>query len=201
MKSIFSQVSREISRIVTPIWQSLSILGKVLISIPLTIMILCLFSLTFPILLTLVVSIIPLMFLVNRWFFILTSGRRYVQFSAGDMKVPTFYSTVASHGKNGDEAVYFFLMSTVGVVFGGMHCAGWFRVFYFPSSDEATMWQVSSRVLTGIAFLLPLVFLSRRHHDPVTTWLSTASLCYFCFSNHRICTIMSYFVSRRFHLP
>ena len=70
-------------------------------------------------------------------------------FKRGDMKVPTFYST--SQGTSGDEFVFF--MSVVGVVFGGIHCAGWF--FTFPSSDEATLWRVCSVILTGIAFLLP----------------------------------------------
>ena len=68
------------------------------------------------------------------------------------MKVPTFYST----SKDGEEVAYIFFMSIVGVVFGGIHCAGWF--FSFPSSDEAMLWRVSSAVITGIAFLLPLLF-------------------------------------------
>jgi len=46
-------------------------------------------------------------------------------------------------------------MPVVGIVFGGIHCIGWF--FNFPSSDEAILWRVSSVVLTGIAFLLPLI--------------------------------------------
>ena len=65
------------------------------------------------------------------------------------MKVPTFYSI--SHDRSKDEFVFF--MSAFGVVFGGIHCAGWF--FNFPSSDEAMLWRVCSVVLTGIAFLLP----------------------------------------------
>ena len=48
-----------------------------------------------------------------------------------------------------------FVMSAVGVVFGGIHCVGWF--FYFPSSDEAILWRVSSAILTGTAFLLPVL--------------------------------------------
>ena len=72
------------------------------------------------------------------------------------MKVPTFYSTNNNNNNNGDEVAYILFMSVVGVVFGGIHCAGWF--FDFPSSDEALMWRVSSAVLTGVAFLLPLLF-------------------------------------------
>ena len=70
----------------------------------------------------------------------------------GDMKVPTFYST--SVDING--VAFIFVMSVVGSVFGGIHCAGWF--FNFPSSDEATLWRVSSGILTTIAFLLPVLF-------------------------------------------
>ena len=72
-------------------------------------------------------------------------------FNVGDMKVPTFYSSVG-----GEMIAYILFMPLVGVVFGGIHCVGWF--FNFPSSDEATLWRVSSTVLTGIAFLLPILF-------------------------------------------
>ena len=51
-------------------------------------------------------------------------------FNIGDMKVPTFYSSV-----RGDIIVYIVFMPVVGVVFGGIHFVGWF--FNFPSSDEA----------------------------------------------------------------
>ena len=68
------------------------------------------------------------------------------------MKVLTFYSTEHL----GNEMAYF-CMPIVGIVFGGIHCVGWF--FNFPSSDEAMLWRLSSAVLTGIAVLLPL-FLS-----------------------------------------
>ena len=106
-----------------------------------------LFALTFSILLTLL-FVIPGLFLFVRWFLILATE----DFNTGDLKVPTFYST----SKDGDEVAYIFFMSVVGIVFGGIHCAGWF--FNFPSSDEAILWRVSSAVLTGVAFLLPLLF-------------------------------------------
>ena len=70
----------------------------------------------------------------------------------GDMKVPTFFSNENNEGLG--QGV-FFLFPVVGVIFGGIHCAGWF--FIFPSSDEAIMWRVSSAVLTGSAILLPLL--------------------------------------------
>ena len=149
MKSVFSQASLEISerhRQITIFWQSLPILSKILILIPLTIIILFLFALTFFIILT-SVFVIPGIFLFVRWVSIFAIDN----FNTGDMKVPTFYSTK----QYGSELPNIFLMSVAGAVFGGIHCAGWF--FNFPSNDEAMLWRVSSTVLTGIAFLLPLL--------------------------------------------
>ena len=97
-------------------------------------------ALTFSILLTLV-------FVIVRWVSILITE----DFNTGDMKVPTFYSTRQDTSEDG----FILFMSVVGVVFGGIHCAGWF--FIFPSSDEAMLWRVSSTVLTGMALLFPLI--------------------------------------------
>ena len=72
-----------------------------------------------------------------------------------DMKVPTFYAA-ESELENLDGVARVICMSMVGVIFGGIHCIGWF--FNFPSSDEAMLWRVSSAVLTGIAFLFPILF-------------------------------------------
>ena len=147
LKSILSEVLRNFSeqrRQKTIIWQSLPILSKVLILIPLTIMILFLFAFTFSILLILVFAI-PGLFLFVRWFSVVSTDDS--SFNTRSMKVPTFYST-----KEGRENTAFvFIMSVFGVIFGGIHCAGWF--FNFPSSDEAMLWRVSSAVLTGTAFL------------------------------------------------
>ena len=103
-------------------------------------------ALIFSILLTLV-FVIPGLFLFVRWGTIISTSDS--NFIIGDMKVLTFYST--EH--QGDEMA-FFCMPIVGVIFGGIHCVGWF--FNFPSSDEAMLWRVSCAVLTGIAFLLPI---------------------------------------------
>ena len=73
--------------------------------------------------------------------------------AVGDMKLPTFYALESE--EIGDEVARLICMSVVGVVFGGIHCIGWF--FVFPSSDEAILWRVSSAVLTGIAFLFPIL--------------------------------------------
>ena len=82
------------------------------------------------------------------------------EIAVGDMKIPTFYaSDLASEPGptgDGDAIARFICVPIVGVVFGGIHCIGWF--FNFPSSAEAMLWRVSSAVLTGIAFLLPIIF-------------------------------------------
>ena len=72
-------------------------------------------------------------------------------FNTGDMKVPTFYSSKHSDGKPSVSVI--FLMSVAGVVFGGIHCAGWF--FIFPSNFEAFNWRLCSVFLTCAPFLLP----------------------------------------------
>ena len=104
-----------------------------------------LFALTFFILLTMV-FVIPGLILLKRWKEIIVT----YEFDRGDMKVPTFYSI----DNDGYDSVIIILIPVVGVIFGGIHCAGWF--FDFPSSDEAMLWRVSSAVLTVSALLLPL---------------------------------------------
>jgi hypothetical protein len=92
------------------------------------------------------VVVIAGFFLFARWLSILASDDDY--FNTGDMKVPTYYS---SQSVAEDAVTFIIMMSVVGIVFGGIHCIGWF--FNFPSSDEAMLWRVSSAVLTGIAAL------------------------------------------------
>ena len=114
-----------------------------------------LIALVFSILIT-SVFVIPGLFLFARWNSILTT----YDFNTADMKVPTFYSTGTNHwhrrnydGIFGEGLV--FVMFVIGVVYGGIHCVGWF--YTFPSSDEAMLWRVLSGVLLGFNFLLPLV--------------------------------------------
>ena len=107
-------------------------------------------ALSFSILLALVFTI-PGIILCIRWLSMFITSE-----SSGDMKLPTFYATDSENFEFGDAARVI-CMPIVGVVFGGIHCAGWF--FTFPSSDEAMLWRVSSVVLTGIAFLFPLLSL------------------------------------------
>ena len=60
--------------------------------------------------------------------------------------------------KVGDTGPRVICMAVVGAVFGGIHCVGWF--FDFPSGAEAILWRVCSAVLTGIAFLFPIISFS-----------------------------------------
>ena len=146
MQDVF-RIFSERRRQVIIIWKSLPILSKVLILIRWSIMIPFILALTFAILLAFV-FIIPALILCGRWISIVITDDS--NFNTGDMKVPTFYSTE----NEGDEVAYIICMPAVGVVFGGIRCIGWF--FDFPSSIEAMLWRVSSAVLTGIAFLLPI---------------------------------------------
>ena len=147
LQDFFSDVFRIISERrlqIAIFWQSLPILIKVLILISWSIMIPLILALTVLILPPLV-FVISGLFLCLRWFSIVSTDN----FNIGDMKVPTFYTT----GNDGD-GISSILLPIVGVVFGGIHCVGWF--FNFPSSREAMLWRVSSAVLTVIAFLLPI---------------------------------------------
>ena len=136
--------------------QSLPILSQVLILILGTVMIPFILALTFSILLTLVFAI-PAVMTSVRWLSMFLTDDEDV--GVGDMKIPTFYaSNLASMPENSgdsDGVAVFFCMPVVGAVFGGIHCVGWY--FNFPSSAEAMLWRVSSAVLTGIAFLFPIL--------------------------------------------
>ena len=152
MQKVFTRVITKGHRQIT-ILQRLPILGRVLILILVTIMIPFILALTFSILLTLIFAI-SVIILCIRWFSMVANEDDHV--GVGDMKVPTFYATESEKSRDGVARV--FCMPVVGAVFGGIHCIGWF--FDFPSSDEAAMlWRVSSAVLTGTAFLLPILYI------------------------------------------
>ena len=78
------------------------------------------------------------------------------EISVNDMKIPTFYASYSARDSDtyGDASVHLICMSVVGLVFGGIHCVGWF--FSFPSDAEAILWRVSSAVITSIAFIFPV---------------------------------------------
>lgn len=133
------------------VWQSsLPFIGKVLTLIFWTMMIsvaLLAILILFP-----CAFIVLFLFPVFRWISILITN----DFNTGDMKVPTFYASVPSENEEYEPAM-FLLMSVTGVVFGGIHCAGWF--FDFPSTDETILWRVCSVILTGNALFLPPLLL------------------------------------------
>ena len=112
-------------------------------------------AITFSILLTLVFAI-PGTIMLIRWYTMFVTENSEI--GVGDTKVPTFYASESGQMSEStvDAIARLICMSFVGAVFGGIHCIGWF--FDFPSSAEAMLWRVSSAVLTGIAFLFPILF-------------------------------------------
>jgi hypothetical protein len=135
-----------------------SILANVIVGVPIFIAIgipvLIIFLVLALMMLLLVVGAFSILFplwllyhLTTRWIDIMMEGG---DLKPGDMKVPTFYSYKP---EDGEGRASLLLVSAAGVVFGGIHCAGWF--FTFPSSNEAILWRVCSVVLTGVAILLP----------------------------------------------
>lgn len=103
-----------------------------------------------------VLVVVPLMWLVTylttRLTGLITCRQNVI--NTGDMRVPTFYSSIS---KRADEraGVALILMSITGVVFGGiLHCVGWLFLSPFSTSaNQDILWRVSSGVLIGIAFL------------------------------------------------
>ena len=136
------------------ILQSLPILSKVLILILGATVIPFILVLTFSVLLTLV-FVIPAMILFFRWFSVLATNSQ-ADIGVGGMRVSIFYAIDPDEFEIGSIVARLLCLPVVGVVFGGIHCVGWF--FDFPSSAEAMLWRVSSVVLTGIAFLFPILF-------------------------------------------
>ena len=94
-------------------------------------------------------------YLATRLTGLVTSRQNII--SPGDMRVPATYSSIS---KTADEraGVALFLMSITGVIFGGIHCAGWLFIFPSSSANQAILWRLSSGVLTGIAFLSHDIF-------------------------------------------
>ena len=118
----------------------------------------------------------------------------------GDMKVPTFYASDSA--RMSDEVARLFCMPVVGLVFGGIHCIGWF--FNFPSSAEAMLWRVSSAVLTGIPFLFALFvilvgLLGDHHHDKFAFFSSSMMILVYVVS--RLFLLVEAFISLRHLTP
>jgi len=73
-----------------------------------------------------------------------------------EKRVDTFYPDKWVTASRGFST---FLVATITLVFGGIHCIGW--IFDFPSSIERTFWRVTSLSITSIPILLfPLIVLA-----------------------------------------
>ena len=157
-----------------------------------------LFALTFPILLTFVFAI-PGLFLLFRLPSFIGYDSEYSY--TDDMKVHTFYSI--REGQSGVARLV--VIPIVGVVFGGIHCAGW--SFNFPSNDEAMLWRVCSAILTGIAFISPvhvffLYFLAveKDFKSPIlATVISVLTILVYVVS--RLLLLVEAVISLRHHTP
>ena len=110
---------------------------------------------------------IPGIFMCTRWLAMIGVPDS----RAGDMKIPTFY---AVSDFAGETVTFLICIPVVGVVFGGIHCVGWF--FDFPSSAEAMLWRVSSAVLTVVAFLSPIIAAFLVFLSTVQDYFSVASV-------------------------
>lgn len=115
----------------------------------------------------------------------------------GDIQVPTFYSFVP--GGEEEFGLSLLLMFVTGVIFGGIHCAGWF--FIFPSSDEAILWRVCSVVLTGIAFLLPPLFYLRKVVELKMVYHDGVMVVSFIYVLSRLLLLVEAFASLRRLVP
>ena len=177
---------------ITIVWQSsLHILSKVLKIIGQTIMIVASLVSIFPVLLLLVLILLSL-FPVCRWVSIAITE----DFNPGDMKVPTFYASRFNEGK---PWMPVFLMSVAGVVFGGIHCAGWF--FIFPSNSEAILWRVSSVILTSLSFSLPLLFLLMRRTELNSLLPAVLVIAVIVYVLSRLFLLVEAFISLRHLTP
>ena len=152
-------------------------------------------TLTLSILLVLVFVILGI-FMCIRWLAMLGLQNSL----AGDMtrKIPTFY---AKDTGGRDIVAQLICMSVVGAVFGGIHCIGWF--FDFPSIAEAMLWRVSSAVLTGIAFLSPiiLVFVAFLHDDQEYFTVAISAIIMLVYVVSRLLLIVEAFISLRHLTP
>ena len=208
LQEVVSPLIQEGRRQIT-ILQSLPILSKVLILVLGTITIPFILALTLSILLTLVFAI-PGVFMCIRWLSMFASespsNREFGKFGkgvrvpdTGDMKIPTFY---AEDDSERDFIPRLICMPVVGIIFGGIHCIGWF--FYFPSSAEAMLWRVPSVVLTGIAFLSPMIILYLLpflYHIQLYLGLAISAIITLVYVVSRLLLVVEAFISLRHLTP
>lgn len=121
-----------------------------------TIFVLLLLFLVF-FLIPLFVLIFLISFIFNSVFGIITTS----EIHPGATHVPSFYATKTKSDRWSRMVVF----AIFGVVFGGIHCIGWY--FTYPSQFEQTLWQTTSATITVIPFIVaPIDFiLTNRNLD------------------------------------
>jgi len=105
-----------------------------------------------------------------------------------EKRVGTFYPTkwAASEGPS------IFLVATVTVVFGAIHCIGW--SFHFPSMIERTIWRFASLCITCVPILIfPLTALGFTIGNPTSRFDD-------CCENILLTIILSFYVLSRLAL-
>ena len=149
-------------------------------------------ALTFSILLALVFAI-PGIFMCIRWLAMMGApGSR-----AGGIKISTFYAEL----ETARDGAFLVCIPVVGVVFGGIHCVGWF--FNFPSSAEAMLWRVSSAVLTVVAFLSPIIIIFSAYLYTVQEYfgLALSTIIILVYVVSRLLLVVEAFISLRHLTP
>jgi len=73
---------------------------------------------------------------------------------AGASHVPSFYAPTTKS----DRWCRMVVFAIFGVIFGGIHCIGWY--FQYPSQSEQTLWRATSTAITVIPLIVaPIDFL------------------------------------------
>jgi len=82
----------------------------------------------------------------------------------GASLVPSFYAPATKSDRWSRMAVF----ALFGVIFGGLHCLGWY--FKYPTYSEQTLWRATSSAITIIPLIVaPIDFLLPLASTPVTS--------------------------------
>jgi len=85
----------------------------------------------------------------------------------GASHVPSFYAPVTSSDRWSRMVVF----AVFGVIFGGLHCIGWY--FNYPTHSEQTLWRATSLIITVIPPVVsPIDFLlaARLKNKDIKFW-------------------------------
>jgi len=131
----------------------------------------------FLLLLLFVAFLIPLLTLLYLVSFIFTAVFGIVTTSTirpGASHVPSFYAP-STESDRWSRMVVFALF---GVIFGGIHCTGWY--FKYPTQSEQTIWRATSLTITAIPLIVaPVDFLlaTRLLHRDINSCGIVAPFC------------------------